>query len=266
MEPAIPILLRRPSIYSLVNSTDEQLDALLNYTNANFPELTKNDFFVPHYAASKLPYLASVFSNYDLVICPGDSPSKYVKALELAEMDLGDAILVTFPLSGLGQPGGVSVHDQGLLRVYLEKVLAPYDDINPTRIAIFDYVSSGYTYVLLSNIIRSIYDTDAPIPLIETPIVGSKYGRELLSKYEGKIPFVTNILLRGPYDTLYDLDVLFSDARGDHNSIMIEGDRHGSRCVPSYKISQFDTSPIKIDTVKCKLITVFVVLAYYKVI
>ena len=151
-----------------------------------------------------------MFRNYDLILCPGDSPSKYIEAVEDAGIKLKRTQIVSFPISGLGSEKELSLEEKKLLKNYLLKVLDEYledEDIHPNKIAIFDTVSSGNTYWILTEILcvavshrltQIIYGINLEIPIIETPYVGTQIDEAT------DLPIVTNELFAGPYDILYD--------------------------------------------------------------
>jgi hypothetical protein len=87
--------------------------------------------------------LAKVFNKYDLIIAPGDSPTRYTNALELTQFFIPPIIQI--PISGLGQPVKFTETDLEMIYVYIKEFLQVYgiDKIDPKKIAFFEQNFGG---------------------------------------------------------------------------------------------------------------------------
>lgn len=246
----------------VINATPEDVTIIKAHAIQHLDRCVwQDDFIVMKYAASKLDYLKSMFSNYDLVLCPGDSPGKYIKACELTGIldDLNDVDVVSFPISGLRNT--LSRWEEQLFVSYLSETLKLYNinDLDDKRVAMFDYVDSGSTYKVLKRSLETIYDTNVLLDTIQIPWVGT-HVEHTLSQHV--IQSVTNSIGNGPYDTLYDRGVFRRELRSLHHDAMVDGERTG-RCMPSYKPSQLSSPPESIDTSACDTIASLVAFAYF---
>lgn len=155
-------------------------------------------------------------------------PSKYIQIFSLLGWELPQ--VVTFPLSGLGQPerNTLTESEKSILDDYLKYVFKDYNIGADTKIAVFDYFSSNQTFKHISESMRRIYNHHLDIEKVDTHFNSRDY------------------------------DI----SKDDQYSIMIEGDILNKRCVPKYNLLSGGLKS-NINLLRCNVIISLVVLAVY---
>lgn len=234
--------------------TQKQIDLIERYAIFCLDQrVTENDFQLIKLAAKQLDALATVFNQYDLIIAPGDSPAKYINAIQLAQISIPPVIQI--PLSGLGDPVKFTDAELEMIYVYINEFLQVYgiQNINPERIAIFDQISTGMTYLIFTGALNKILGVNIVFPIIPTPSPGwSHHTDELLIKRQ---------LVK--IDAIKDPTRKEGKLRGALYTLMQEGQQSYGRCLPSYKIIDFGQPPKSINATNCNVISVLVALAYH---
>ena len=210
------------------NLTIKDIDTIQRYASLILPyDLFEYNYIIFHDIAAKLDTLYNKFSQYDLIIAPGDSPSKYVLTLKLCGYNFDN--ILQFPLSGLGSDEGISVQTSNSLNNYIAHLLQPFKDIK--TIAIFDYSSTGETIRHLTQAIKLSLGQNIKIKHINTPFFG------------------------------------YSIAGKQHSSLMVEGEILCSRCIKQFDVNEltngFPTTIIASNIMKCNIICLIVALAFY---
>jgi len=161
--------------------------------------------------------------QYDVIIAPGDSPAKFVNVFRLCGFDVSK--FVQFPISGLGERGGISEKQQETLDEYVALVLKDVNITEVDKVTFFDFISTGASIKYMKKSIVKLY------PDIDCDIVD--------------IPRVT------------------SKNQGVYCGLMMEGEMCGTRAVRSFPISKFNrvVPPLEASNVwKCNLICLIVAL------
>src|SRR5690242_539879 len=87
---------------NIMDLSDEDIYIIQKYSTFILPKETLRDnFAVFKITADHIEEIYKRLSRYDLIIAPGDSPSKYILSLKLCGFKLP---IIQFPISGLGQP------------------------------------------------------------------------------------------------------------------------------------------------------------------
>ena len=183
--------------FDLSQLTSDEVYIIERYSMYTFgQELSYNYFSFVKNLANNLDELYNSLRKYNLILAPGDSPSKYILIAQLLGINLPPVVL--FPLSGLGTEYPLSQSDKRLLDNYLEEILRDYDINSNTKICLFDYQSSGATENRIRESLKRIFNTEIKLKFIEA--------------------HVPNVDRQQEY------------------RIMIEGDLWNKRCQPTYKI------------------------------
>jgi hypothetical protein len=236
-----PLLQHIPSISTLSIPNDkyvltlddisdrDALDIQLAFFAMLGSDSTKNKYYSLDYITEKIKPLYKRLNRFDVILAPGDSPAKFINVFRLCGFDVSK--FVQFPVSGLGEPEGISDELQEKLDEYMSLVLENVDISETSKITLFDYVSSGASI---------------------------KYIRKSLAKL---FPNTKIHLTEIQTDQRHSNAKLYSV----FNHLMIEGEIYESRAVRYYPISSFEgiLPPLEEPNLwKCNLICMTVALRY----
>lgn len=211
-----PLLQRIPSVVTLDIPRDRYVLSLDGLTREDINDLqwaffsmigsdsSRDKYITLDYIRDRVKSVYERLSDYDIIVAPGDSPAKHVNVFRLCGYDVSK--FVQFPVSGLGEIGGITDEMQDTLDEYIALVMAGRELPEGGAIALFDYVSSGASTQYMLKSLSKLYPKDS-IDIIKI----QEDRRDANMKV---------------YDTFYRL--------------MVEGEPHNSRTVRRYPITDFE--------------------------
>lgn len=178
--------------------------------------------------------------NGDIILAPGDSPSKIVYLINtfyclgdenyLRQEDVLKLKFVQFPLSGISG----SITDYSLLDNYLRYILSINNVHNVNNIVFLDYFDSGGTYYnILSSLKRITGNNNFQMKIINL----KTFEDEMINGDECKLNYV---------------------------KMIAESELINSRCISKYTLGSTEPSLIIGNALRCNVILIILVLLRYE--
>lgn len=128
------------------------------------PQGSNNNFKLYRSLAVVLRGLMAKVRKYDLIIAPGDAPSKYVKAMQL--VDMYSATFIQFPIT---LPLEVTDEQQDIVNLYISTMLSARK-VQRCSVAILYHAYETKTIEVIAKAVRSYFEDErVPIDVINIP-------------------------------------------------------------------------------------------------